>query len=79
MVASLKPGAVFLLEAYTPEQIARGTGGPPSVELTMTLDALRKELAPIEFTHAAELERSVLEGAGHTGPGAVVQVIAHRV
>jgi hypothetical protein len=79
VVASLKPAAVFLLEAYTPEQIGRGTGGPPSAELTMTLEGLRKELAPLEFTYAAELERSVVEGAGHTGPGAVVQVIARRV
>ncbi len=79
VVASLKRHGAFLLEAYTPDQIGRGTGGPPSAELTMTLDTLRKELAPLEFTHAAELERSVLEGTGHTGPGAVVQVIARRV
>ncbi len=79
VVASLKPGAAFLLEAYTPDQVGRGTGGPPSAELTMTLDVLRRELVPLEFTHAAELERSVLEGDGHTGPGAVVQVIARKV
>ena len=26
---ALKPGGTFILEAYTPDQIGRGTGGPP--------------------------------------------------
>lgn len=78
-VAALKPGGSLLLEAYTPAQIGRGTGGPQSAELTMTLEALRDELAPLEFVHAVELEREILEGPGHSGVGAVVQVIAHKV
>lgn len=44
----------------------------------MTLDALRTELAGLEFDHAVELEREVVEGSGHTGIGSVVQVIAHK-
>ena len=67
---------MLLLEAYTPSQLGRGTGGPGAVEMTMTLDALRDELAPLEFIHAKEFDRDVIEGAGHTGIGAVVQVIA---
>ena len=78
VVDSLKSGGVLLLEAYTPDQMGRGTGGPPVVELTMTLDSLREELAPLEFVHAEELDRDVLEGTGHTGHGAVVQVIARK-
>ena len=78
VVDSLKPGGVLLLEAYTPDQVGRGTGGPQDSELTMTLDSLRVELAPLEFIHAEELDRDVLEGAGHTGHGAVVQVIARK-
>jgi SAM-dependent methyltransferase len=78
VVAALKPAGTFLLEAYTPQQVGRGTGGPTSPETTMTLDALREELAGLEFVHAAELEREVIEGPGHTGSGAVVQVIARK-
>jgi SAM-dependent methyltransferase len=78
VVAALKPGGVFLLEAYTPNQIGRGTGGPPSAEMTMNLVALREELSGLQFIHAAELERSVVEGSGHTGVGAVVQLIARK-
>ena len=78
VVAALKPGGVLVLEAYTPDQIGRGTGGPSVAEMTMSLDVLADELAPLEFQHAMELEREVVEGAGHTGVGAVVQVIARK-
>ncbi|MHB8379097.1 MAG: class I SAM-dependent methyltransferase [Acidimicrobiales bacterium] len=78
VVDSLKPGGALLLEAYTPNQVGRDTGGPQAVEMTMTLEGLRGELAPLVFTHAEELDRDVLEGIGHTGPGAVVQVIAYK-
>ncbi|MEO7369949.1 MAG: class I SAM-dependent methyltransferase, partial [Ilumatobacteraceae bacterium] len=78
VVAALKPGGVVVLEAYTPDQIGRGTGGPSVAEMTMSLDVLADELAPLEFHHAMELEREVIEGAGHTGVGAVVQVIARK-
>lgn len=78
VVAALKPAGVFLLEAYTPQQVGRGTGGPSTPETTMTLEALREELAGLEFVHAEELDREVIEGPGHTGTGAVVQVIARK-
>lgn len=78
VVAALKPGGMFLLEAYTPSQVGRCTGGPSVPEMTMTLDGLREELAGLDFVHAEELDREVVEGTGHTGIGAVVQVIARK-
>lgn len=78
VVAGLRPGGVFVLEAYTPAQLALKTGGPQQVELLMTLSALRQELAGLEFLHAAEVERDVVEGKLHTGRGAVVQVLARK-
>lgn len=79
VVEALRTDGIFLLEAYTPDQIGRGTGGPQSVEMTMTMSALEQELTPLEFLHAAETERVVVEGTGHTGSAAVVQVIARKV
>lgn len=79
VVAALAPGGVFLLEAYTPSQIGRGTGGPQTAELTMTLDALRQELAGLDIVVGQELDRDVVEGPGHSGAGSVVQVIARKV
>lgn len=78
VVAGLRPGGVFVLEAYTPGQLALKTGGPQDVDMTMTLVQLHSELAGLEFEHAQELEREVVEGKFHTGRGAVVQVIAHK-
>lgn len=78
VVAGLKPGGVLILEAYTPEQLGYGTGGPKEIERTMTLDALRTEFASLEVEHAAELEREVIEGRYHSGLGAVVQFVARK-
>ena len=78
VVAGLRPGGVFLLEAYTPKQLEYKTGGPPVPELTMTLAQLREELAGLNFILAREIDRQVVEGTFHTGLGAVVQVIAQK-
>ncbi len=78
VVSALKHGGMLVLEAYTPSQIGRGTGGPSSAEMTMTLDSLRDELVGLELVHSEELDRDVLEGAGHTGIGAVVQLIGRK-
>jgi len=77
-VHGLRPGGVFVLEAYTPAQLAFDTGGPKSPELLMTLAGLRKELAGLEFKIGREIERDVIEGDGHTGRGSVVQILARR-
>lgn len=78
VVAGLRHGGVFLLEAYTPSQLALHTGGPQDVDMTMTLKQLETELAGLDFDYAKELEREVVEGKLHTGKGAVVQIIAHK-
>ena len=78
VVAGLRPGGVFVLEAYRPEQLDYGTGGPPTAELMMRLDALRAELAGLEFDLAAETTRDIREGTLHHGRGAVVQILAHK-
>jgi 2-polyprenyl-3-methyl-5-hydroxy-6-metoxy-1,4-benzoquinol methylase len=78
VVAGLRPGGVFVLEAYTPSQLELKTGGPQDVDMTMTLQQLETELAGLVFEHAQELERNVVEGKFHTGKGAVVQLVARK-
>ncbi len=79
IATALRPNGHFILEAYTPDQIGRGTGGPPVAELTMTLEGVRSELAGMSVTHGVEMIRPVVEGTGHSGDGAVVQVIASPI
>jgi len=76
VVRGLTPGGVFVLEAYTPAQLHRHTGGPPTADLMMSLPQLERELDGLVFVHAQEVEREVVEGRSHTGLSAVVQVVA---
>ena len=74
-VRGLKSGGVFVLEGFSKEQLAYGTGGPQSVDMLMSLDDLTQELAGLEFVHAVQIERSVREGSRHTGLASVVQIM----
>lgn len=73
---ALKPGGVFFVEAYTPDQIKHGTGGGNSPDTMQTAETLIRELPQMRFDHLVELEREVVEGAYHTGLGSVVQAVA---
>jgi SAM-dependent methyltransferase len=75
VIQALRPGGVFILEAYRPEQLDYRTGGPPTAELMMTLADLRDELKDLELVVAQEIVRDIQEGKGHSGKSAVVQVI----
>jgi SAM-dependent methyltransferase len=79
VVAALRHGGVLLLESYTPRQIELGTGGPPSADRTMTLAAVREELAGLEWLVAEEKMREVHEGSRHNGPSAVLQAVARKL
>ena len=78
VIPALKTNGVFLLEAYTPDQLKHGTGGGDSVDVLQTRESLSLELAGLKFIHLAELEREVIEGVYHTGVGAVVQAVARK-
>ena len=74
----LKPGGVFLLEAYAPDQLQRNTGGPKDPLLLAPLQTLLTELAGLTIEHRAALVRNVGEGKFHTGEASVVQVVARK-
>lgn len=78
VVRALAPGGVLVLEAYRPEQIALGTGGPRDVAMMPTLSELRAELGGLELVVAREVEREIHEGPHHAGPSATVQVVGIR-
>lgn len=78
VVGGLRPGGILILEAYIPEQLRFGTGGPPVVELNMDLAGLEAELAGLDFELARDFERDVFEGQYHFGRGHVVQLVARK-
>jgi hypothetical protein len=75
---ALRQKGVYILEAYTPKQLAHGTGGPRDAALLMTLAGLKEELAPLTIEIGREVEREIHEGAFHGGPSATVQLVAVR-
>lgn len=77
--AALTDGGVFLLEAYTPRQLEMpGRGGPPVPELMYDADMLKNDFQTLDIFQALETEREVNEGSKHTGPAAVVQLLARK-
>ena len=74
----LKPGGVFILEAFTPHQLKNDTGGPRTADLMMTVLDLKDELKGMDFPRAVELEREVREGVHHKGTAAVVQILGMK-
>lgn len=77
-LAALRPGGLLILEAYTPRQLAFGTGGPPSEALLIEPEVLRQELAGLELLVLQECERWIEEGPYHRGQSAVVQALGRQ-
>ena len=78
IITALKPGGILILESYTPEQLNHGTGGPSIADLMLTKGELAQNFSEMNVKHLEELEREVIEGAGHTGLASVVQLLALR-
>lgn len=77
--AGLVPGGAFVLEAFTPRQLAFASGGPREAAMLYALEELREDLEGLRIEIGRELERELREGRYHAGRAAVAQVLARRV
>ncbi len=75
---ALRPGGILLLEAYSPDQLSKNTGGPKDPDMLMSIEKIRREFPNLEPILLQEIEREVSEGKGHTGLASVVQFIGKR-
>jgi hypothetical protein len=75
--AQCAPGAVLILEAYTPAQLSLGTGGPKDESLLVTRRDVVEDWAGWRLD-VRLVERRIFEGMGHQGLGSVVQVLGKR-
>jgi SAM-dependent methyltransferase len=78
MARALRPGGRLVLHGYRPEQVGRGTGGPPFVENMYTEDMLRAAFAGWHIARCAAYERDQQAGSGHVGPAALIDFIATK-
>lgn len=76
--AAVKPGGRIVLHGYTPEQVALGTGGPPSVANMYTEVFLAEAFAGWQIERLAAYERDVQEGRGHSGRSALIDLVARK-
>jgi 2-polyprenyl-3-methyl-5-hydroxy-6-metoxy-1,4-benzoquinol methylase len=74
----LKPGATLILQGYRPEQIAYATGGPRQAENLYTADMLRSAFAALTIVHLREHDDVILEGNGHAGMSALIDLVARK-
>lgn len=75
---ALRAGGCLVLEAYRPEQLALGTGGPKELSLLVTLAELREQLSVLELVVAHDADREIHEGRFHDGRSATVQLVGLR-
>lgn len=73
---SLKPGGLLMLEGYREEQLAHGTGGPPTIDNLYTVDALRRAFSKWEIELLQSYDAEIEEGSGHSGKSALIDLIA---
>ncbi len=78
MRRTLKPGGVLMLHGYRPEQIALGTGGPPHAANMYTEALLREAFGDLRILRLESYDREIQEGRGHSGPSALIDLVATK-
>ncbi|KAJ3348708.1 hypothetical protein HDU91_006516, partial [Kappamyces sp. JEL0680] len=78
----LKDGGVYLLEAYCPSNIGRGTGGPQQADLCPTAASLEELCAArspaLSRWSVSQVERNIHEGPFHNGLSSTVQMVVWK-
>lgn len=78
MTRALRPGGHLILQGYAPDQLRHGTGGPKDVAQLYTEDLLRSAFAKFEILHLEGIETVLDEGPGHSGPSALIGMVARH-
>ncbi len=78
MARVLRPGGHLILQGYMPEQLRHGTGGPKDPTHLYTEDLLRGAFPGFDILHLEAAEAVLDEGPGHSGPSAVIGMVARR-
>lgn len=78
MKSALRSGGRLLLHGYRPEQIERGTGGPPTVENMYTEAELHQTFAGWIVERSASYECEQASGSAHVGKAALIDFVARK-
>lgn len=75
---ALKKDGLFLLEAYSKEQVQYKSGGPQSTDLLYSVQELANDLKDFKQLEIKQKERLVSEGKYHQGLSSVIQIAAKK-
>lgn len=78
MQSAVKPGGLFLLEGYRPEQLQYGTGGPGAIENLYTREWVKQTFRGWETLALREYDAVLQEGTRHTGMSALIDLVARK-
>lgn len=78
MQAAVKPGGVFLLEGYRPEQVDYATGGPPHREHMYTRQWVEARFSGWDLITLETYDAEIAEGRAHHGRSALIDLVARR-
>lgn len=73
---ALKPGGIFIMEAYAKDQLQYNTGGPKTEALLYSTEDLKTELAAFGTLSIQTEQKELSEGSYHRGLSSVIDVIA---
>ena len=75
---ALKPGGLFILEAFHRSQLEYQSGGPKTTDLLYDLDALLDDFQKLQILEAFDGLCFLDEGARHSGIGHVVRLVLQK-
>lgn len=78
MTMALRSGGRLVLHGYRPEQIGRGTGGPPNVENMYTEQELRAVFSGWDIERCASYDADQQSGLAHVGQAALIDFVARK-
>ena len=76
--AALKPGGLFILEAFHHAQLNQGTGGPKTIDLLYSRDALLSDFKEMDVLEALDGLSHLDEGDRHQGVGHIVRLVLKK-
>ena len=75
---ALKPGGLFILEAFHHSQLKYQSGGPKTTDLLYDLDALLDDFQTLQILEAFDGLCYLDEGARHSGIGHIVRLVLQK-
>lgn len=77
-IKALKPGGKLIFEAFSVNQLTRGSGGPKNIELLFTIDQIKSDFAGLWEIEIQETKVILDEGPLHQGLADVIQLCCNK-